>query len=119
VDRHSAFAHLGAAGIVRQWHLKASDGVEVVSIWEHLIVGEVAEAHVHKKYFKDFQVGMNVRAVIQRGIFEPESGNMRTKDSEPDPTGWTVVLKEVRPLENKWIKELHVVKLRKAVKAGA
>lgn len=119
MDRQSAFAHQGAAGMVRQWHLKASDGVEVVSIWEHLIDGEVAETHVHKKYFEDFQVGMSVRAVIQRGIFEPESGNMRTENSEPDPTGWTVVSKEVRPLENKWIKKLHVVKLERAVKVGA
>ena len=67
----------------------------------------------------DFQAGMNVRAVIQRGIFDPQSGNIRTENSEPDPTRWTVVSKEVRPLENKWIKELHVVKLERAVKAGA
>lgn len=116
--RQSAFAHQGAPGIVRQWHLKASDGVEVVSIWEHLIKGNEAETHVHKKYFRNFHSGMKVRAVIQRGSFDPESGNMRTENSEPDPTVWTVVSKEVRPLVNKWIKELHVVKLERDVKAG-
>lgn len=113
MDRRSAFAHLGATGIHRQWHLTASDGVEVVSVWEHLIDGDKAEAHVHAKYFRNFQPGQEVRVVIQKGSRDSETGNMQTEDAEPDTANWTIVSKTIRPLAGRWISKLHVVNLKR------
>ena len=113
MNRRSAFATLGATGIHRQWHMTASDGVEVVSLWDHMIDGDQAESHVHAKHFDNFQIGQEVRAVIQEGIREPETGNMKTVNSEPSKSAWKVVSKTVRPLEGKWISKLHVLGLHR------
>lgn len=113
MDRRSAFASLGVSGIYRQWHKKAVDGVEVVSIWEHTINGDEAEAHVHAKYFDDFVTEQEVRAVIQQGSRNPETMNMRTDSSQPDVNKWIVESKATRPFEGKKIKTLHVLRLRR------
>lgn len=63
-----AFAEHGVPAIGRsQWHRKAEDGAQVVSIWTATIIGDRAEAHVHGKYYPDFKVGDEVRAVIVQG----------------------------------------------------
>ena len=116
MNRRAAFATLGATGIHRQWHMTASDGVEVVSIWDHLIDGNDAETHVHAKYFDDFRQGQEVRAVIQKGSRDPDTGNMRTENSEPDTSSWRVISKEIRRLEGRWIENLHVLKLERVQK---
>lgn len=111
MERREAFAYHGARGIHRQWHLQAADGVEVVSIWEYLIEGDEAEAHIHKKHFANFHKGMRVRAVIQRGTRDPDTGVVKAQDAEPDPNQWAIVAKEIQMLENSWLRQLHVIKL--------
>ncbi len=113
MNRRETFAFHGARGIIRQWHLRAADGVEVVSIWEDLIESDEAEAHIHKKHFADFHEGMEVRAVIQRGTRDPNTGNMKTEHSDPDVNLWTIVAKETRPLKDNRLQHLHVIKLRR------
>lgn len=115
MKRGEAFAALGVATIGRsQWHKKAADDVQVVSIWEHNIRGDISETHVHKKHFGEFSPGDKVRAVIQRGHWDEAKEHMTYSEAEPDQDTWIVVSKEIRPLEEKRLRQLHVVCLSKS-----
>lgn len=114
MNRSEAFAAQGVSKINRsQWHAVADDGVHVVSIWENNVSGDTAEAYVHKKHFSNFHEGMQVRAVIQRGTRDTDTGNMETENSEPDTSHWTILTKEIRSINEKRLNELHVVHVSK------
>lgn len=115
MKRHEAFARQGAPNINRsQWHAEASDGVQVLSVWDENILMDHAEAHVHQNAYHLFEPGMLVRVVVQRGERDSETQNMKTLGASPDPKPWTVLAKEVRAIDHPTRRFLHVLTIQRA-----
>lgn len=115
MNRHEAFARQGVPNIHRrQWHAAASDGIQVLSVWDENIAGDRAEAHVHQNAYHLFAPGMCVRVVVQRGKRDTETQNMKTLDAEPDLRSWTVIATEERAIDHPSRRLLHVVTIQRA-----
>jgi hypothetical protein len=115
MNRQDAFAQQGVPNINRkQWHAAASDGLQVLSVWEENIKANRAEAHVHQNAYHIFEPGMSVRIVVQRGERDPETQNMKTLEAYPDTLTWTVLTKEERAIDHPSRRFLHVVTIQRA-----
>lgn len=115
MNRKEAFSRQGVPSVNRsQWHAAASDGVQVLSVWEENILTDLAEAHVHQNAYHTFEPGMSVRVVVQRGELDPETQNMKTLEAYPDTLTWTVLSKEERAIDHPSRRFLHVVTIQRA-----
>lgn len=63
----------------RQWQAQSVDGTMIVTIWEHRMDGDVAEADVNRNAMTQFAVGDLVRAVIVQQHDEDKSDGAKVK----------------------------------------
>lgn len=114
MSRHKAFAFHGVPNIGRsQWHALSDDGTPVLSVWEDNISDHYAEAHIHNHSVNAFEVGSEVRVVLQRGVEDAEKQSMITQKAEPSFSRWVIEGQETRAIDHPRRDVLHVLKLRR------
>ncbi|NQY33301.1 MAG: hypothetical protein HRT56_09060 [Coraliomargarita sp.] len=80
MSRHKAFAFHGVPNIGRsQWHTQSEDGTHVFSVWKDKMSGDYAEAHIHNHSADAFEIGTEVRVVVQSGVEDAEKQSMITQ----------------------------------------
>lgn len=114
MSRHKAFSFHGVPNIGRsQWHAQADDGTHVFSVWEDNMSCDYAEAHIHNHSVDAFEVGTEVRVVVQRGVEDAEKQSMITQKADPNFGRWVIEGQETRAIDHPRRDFLHVLKSRR------